>query len=575
MILPNSNWNFNNSSIEKPEAITSLDKIPSSITLSENMKRFSFTPKLTSGGGMKAFATFQPFTYVPVGTTITLTSQVGSITLTASATPSSGEFWTEVNPVTSTTAYLEKVAESIASTINQNLSFRNNYDVTKLNTQAYAVSKQYGSLYDLTATSSNTQVMFTNDGVGTSKFESQSYIDYSAFAELYIGDTPYSDNADKTTFEFIDSYRIDTNTQDVNLNPHVVGDYCEPILPIRNIVQSSQVYLMDKGELADGTQRPQLDVYGNQIRILRPYFILYGDSYRYVTNGQQKQYVMGQTPVSWVQLGALNKLNPYNMTDYVWLPQNVKKFSWLSTQPTKEITYDSHEYLQAIVKKTTNSGDFYLSITLNFYDGTFLKVDKPVKDYSELWGNISFDVSPTFWGVKNLETQNGKLVKDYTVQLFWDANGTLSSTDPKTYVMDRICYEENENIIFLNEFGGWDSLEFNGQIQESKSREITTLERTLPFDSNTTDAIDAEVSINLETVVSSVFSLETGLVSQDIIRHSRILSESSAIFIWDKELQNYRNIIINNISNDYDTTLRGGSISIEFVYSVNNNTIKR
>jgi hypothetical protein len=212
---------------------------------------------------------------------------------------------------------------------------------------------------------------------------------------------------------------------------------------------------------------------------------------------------------------------------------------------------------------------------VNFYDGTFTTVNKPLENYNGVWGNVSFDVSPTFWGIKNIETLNNKLVKDYTVRLYWDANGTLATSNAKTYKMDRLCYEENHNIIYLNQFGAWDSLEFNGQLQEDKSREITTLERNIPFNANTVDSINSEVKLNVDTKVNSEFSLETGLVSQEMIEYSKVLSKSSSVFIWDKELQSYRSIIITSIQNVYNTVLRGDSIGITFTYSVDNNTIKR
>jgi hypothetical protein len=574
MILPKNSWNYNNNKIEKAEAITSLSAFPSNITFSENVRTFTFTPKLTNAG-VKAYSVIQPFAYVPVGTEIRIQGQVANITLTASSTPTGNQFWTEATPVAPTAQYLERVAESIASTINQNLSFNNNYIVTLLNSQLAVTSKQYGSLYNVTSSTTNTSVIFRTDVLGTAFYESENYIDYSAFADLYIGETEYEDNADKYLFHFIDSYRIDSNTSEANVNPLIVGDYCEPILPYRNLVQANKVYMMDAGRFVDGSLYPQLDSFGNQKRLLKPYFFLYGDSYRYIVNGAQKKRTMGQTPIRWVQLGALNELNPYDITIYTWMPNNVKTFSWLTTQPVKEITYDSHEYLQCIVKKVTSNGNFYLSANVNFYDGTFTTVNKPLENYNGVWGNVSFDVSPTFWGIKNIETLNNKLVKDYTVRLYWDANGTLATSNAKTYKMDRLCYEENHNIIYLNQFGAWDSLEFNGQLQEDKSREITTLERNIPFNANTVDSINSEVKLNVDTKVNSEFSLETGLVSQEMIEYSKVLSKSSSVFIWDKELQSYRSIIITSIQNVYNTVLRGDSIGITFTYSVDNNTIKR
>lgn len=576
MILTPTMNNYNGGVQPATNYATILNDEPAEITLSENVNNFKFEPALT-GGGAKSLLLVQPLNYVAVGATITITSNYGSMVLTASATPSANEFWTNATVVTPTAAYLQQVAESIADAINQNISFNNSYIISLNSPNVTVYAKQYGSAFNFTASTSTPSTIYVFASAGSSYYESDNLTDYSCWAELYIGSTDYADTINKYEMEFVDKYIIDSAKNEANLAPSVVGDYVEPILPYRNNVSAYLAYLLDKGQFSDGTLYPQLDHFGNQKKHLKPYFILYGDSFRYITNGQKKRYTKGCSKIRWVQLGAFDKLLPYNMADYTWLPNNTKNVKWMTTAPKfKTVTYTSHEYLQLICKKTATSNTYWLSITCNFYDGTSVVVNKPAQSANNISGNISFDVSPTALDIQSIETSNGKLIDTYEVKLVW-GNFTPNNAQSQTryYVVDRECYENKKQIIFLNEFGAWDSLEFLGQITEEIDRDVENIQRNLPSNANDVDAISEEVAINISSNVQSSFTLHSGLLSEEYVKWSKKIVESSAVFIWDETYLKYRNIIITDFDIVYDTKLRADSVSITFTYTTTNNTIKR
>ena len=151
----------------------------------------------------------------------------------------------------------------------------------------------------------------------------------------------------------------------------------------------------------------------------------------------------------------------------------------------------------------------------------------------------------------------------------------------KTYVIDRNCYTHKQEVIFCNEFGGWDALEFLGEVQEDIEKSSISIERGIPSLANKPDdysvsrATNTEVTLNVSTDVKSVFSIHTGLMSEEHYRWSKKLLESSAVFIWDDSVKEYRSIIVTDNDYNFDTMNEGGSLSISFTYATSNNSANR
>lgn len=588
MIIPVDSWSYDNNANELSDASTKLILSPSDVTLSENMRNFEFVPTQSLTLPTLSEVSIKPIAYIPVGSMITITSYYATITLTASSTPSVGEFWT--NPTAlATPSYFSQVAQSIADAISQSLSFASNYNTT-LATSSYITvrAKQNGDIYDLTFSSDVPSSFLVAYVLGSYKYLSQTFLDYSCFCEIYIDYAEFQTVFTKYNSTLVDTYRIDSNTSTANIDVKVIKNYLNPILPIHYTTPSSVVYYMDMGELSNGILNPSLDEMGVQKRLILPYFVLYGDSFKYVANGQRKRYTKGVSAVRWVQLGAYDELNPYNMLDYTWIPNVSKTFKWLTSCPQfKVVTYDSHEYVQTICKKTSIVGNYGLVIDYKFYDGLTYQEIRPTFPYEGVStngvnGNISFDVSPTALDIASVETLNGKLVESYSVRLRWEtAPSVFSFSDSKKYTFDRGCYSKKKNVIFLNEFGAWDSIEFKGQISKEVNKEYSNIQRVLPFNANTIEGISSEVSLNIETDITTLYTLNSGLLnnSNNIVGEhldwaSKIV-ESSSVYIWDETLNKYRNIIIVDYVYGTDTKINGDSISITYRYTTDTNTISR
>ena len=575
VLLPYTSWATDNGANEVPNAFTTLHSYPATIVLSENVNNFNFEPLLSTASPAYAITNIQVIGYVTPGETITIQSALGTITLTASVNPTVNEFYTEA-VATATPLYLSQVAYSIADTINQSLAFNTNYNTSLSGTQVTVTAKQYGELPDMTSSTSSANINVLAFG-GVAEYESQTVIDYQGFAQIYAGRENYNETVNKYNSQLLDTFILDTGQSDTDVVFPVVKNFIEPLLPDKVLTPSSNYYAMDLGVTNTGATINDLDSFGNKKRLLIPYFVAYGDSFKYVTNGQRKNFVRGVSPVRWMQLGAFDYLMPYNMIDYVWIPDTSKSFSFLTSCPNlKTVSYDSHEYLQMICQKPTKTLNFNIDVRYNFYDGTSITDSRPAMSYTNLAGNISLDVSPTIIDITGIETTNGKLVDRYQVRVRWETStGVYSYSTWKTYVMDRTCYRNKKEVIFLNEYGAWDSLEFRGEIIEELNREVLQIERNLPANANTLQGVSTEVKLNINTMAVSKYTLRSGLINDSHIDWVKRMIESSSVYIWDASVNKYRNIMITDYNWSNDTKPTADSLTIVFNYSTDNNTITR
>ena len=574
-----SNWLQDNARNEKSNAITTLKTAPSKITLSENTSNFTFEPVKTGQNPTESVAVIQVAGYIAVGEEITIKSDKTSITLKASETPSSNGFYTEsTTPLgPQLVPYLQTVAESIADTLNQSLSLFNNYTVTLFNSTVVVTANFADPSFDFTTLSSTSNAIVLINQQGTAEFLSQEQINYTAFCNVYVGSQLYDQPVSKADCIYVGTKLIDSSTQEANITVGAVGNYLNHILPLKSLSAYDGYYQMDKGEKAGGLVIPNEDEYGNVNLIMRPYFLEYGDKFSYVTNQTKKSYTKGVSEVRWMQLGSFDKLLPYDMSEYVWNTNNPFSFRWLTSCPnTKTVTYNSHEYLQVICKFSNVQQDFNLQVYCNFYDGTSTTVNKSTYNSKNIGGNISFDVSPTALDIKGIEQANGKNIDYYEVRLRWTYKGNQTGTSQlKRYKYDRNCYTDSKEVIFVNEYGAWDSLEFRGECIDTLDRSIDTIARALPFNANTDDSVSSEVSINITTDVTSEYTLNTGILPTEMLKWSKKLAESSAVFIWDNDYNKYRSIIVKDTSYVNDSVQTGLNLQMTFTYGTSNNTVKR
>lgn len=564
MIIPIS-WNNDNSGQEKADAMTRLISSPDEITLSENLRNFLFRPvETTPGSEVKASLSVLVNGYIALGETITFQFVGFTIVLTANAIPTSGQFWTlPTLPVPVTAAYLQAVAESIAQTLLAILSVRNSYNVSLVGGSSFALTAlNYGPAFDITATSTSALIL-TSALSGSAKYVSQSKIDYSAWATLFIGNNEvFSQIVTKNLAIEADDYSIDSGQSDVNLSVGVVSDFVTPILPKKSLTPSNVANAMEIDQLGD--------------RLLRPYFLVYGDSWREVINGQKKKFTKGVTPIRWVQLGAADLLRPYNMGECVWIPTSPNTFKWLSSAPEKEVTYNSHEYLQLICKYNPLVNiNYNIQLKILFYDGTSVVVNKPTLQTgpypSYLFGNVSFDISPLSLDLQAIEASNLKQIDTYEVKIKWTATGGATGySQIRTYKFDRDCNDKSNQIMFLNEFGGWDCLEFRGESQNSIDRSTSVIQRVLPPNANKAAAINYNLNVNIQTNTTENVTIHSGLLKKEVYDWAAKLFDSPAIYLWNADLADYEAINVVEFEYGFDTKQGAGSISLTYNRTQNN-----
>ena len=573
IILPN--WQSNNSGQEESGAITSLSSFPDEVILSGNTSNFQFSLKPALQPFQKAFLFINIGAYIQEGETLEITSSVATTKIEASSLPSNGEFFTEASP-TATAQYLQKVAQSIADALKQSLTFSNNYIIILQNSGVVLSALEYGSQFDISAVSSSPSIALQSD-IGTSRFQSQNYIDYSAIATLYVGNEKFCTTVDKYAAIEIDNYTISSYKELSNLVVNTMSDFVAPVLPIKQTAPSSDFFAMDSGTTGAGVSIASEDEFGEKRFVIRPYFLVYSDEYRYKKGGEKKRYVTGVSPVRWVQLGAVDSLQPYDMNGYIWMPRSTKPFKWLTSFPVeKYVTYNSHEFTQLICKLPSAGGVFWLETKFTFYDGSFVTIQGQQNNYSGIGGNVSFDISPVVFDLKGVELNNGKLVDGYEVSLNWvSSGGSVNVSEARRFKVDRNQYKSSQNFIFLNEFGAWDSLEFKGDLVESLARSTKSIRRALPFNANKQDSVSSEVSLNVETLVNTVNSANSGILSIEVYRWVKKMLESSSLYLWNETLQQYESIVIESHDYEINTDLWGKSLSITYRKGVENNTINR
>jgi len=574
-----STWLQDNSRQEKSNAITTLISVPNKITLSENMSNFKFKPVKTGYTPQNSTAIIQIGAYVPIGTEVVMRSGAVSIVLTASLTPSTNEFiTTAIPPIGSQLVeYVQMVAESIADTLNQSLALFNNYSVLIFNGAASVTANRADSYYDFTTLTTTSNSILLINQLGAAEFLSQEQIGYTSFCNIYVGSQLYDSVVQKNDCIYAGTKLIDSSTQESNIAASSVGNYLNHILPLKSLTPFDGFYQMDKGVSSGGLVIPNEDDFGTVNLLLRPYFLEYGDKFSYVENQTKKSYTKGVSEIRWMQLGSFDELLPYDMSEFVWNPSNPFSFKWMTSCPnSKRVTYNSHEFIQTICKHSSVSRGFYLQVFCYFYDGTSTRIDKDVQDSQNIGGNVSFDVSPLALNIKGIEQGNVKMVDYYDVRLVWSYNGLSDgSSSFKRFRFDRNCYTDSKEVIFVNEYGAWDSLEFRGEIVEGLSRGTRTIKRTTPSNANTVESISSEVSININTEVQTYFTLNTGLLATDMVKWSKKLSESSAVYIWDENYSKYRSILIKETSYVLDSVQTGSNLEMIYTYTTQNNTISR
>jgi hypothetical protein len=143
--------------------------------------------------------------------------------------------------------------------------------------------------------------------------------------------------------------------------------------------------------------------------------------------------------------------------------------------------------------------------------------------------------------------------------------------------MKRICNKKVNNVIFLNEFGVWDSLNFTGEVDKNVERDVEYLQRPISINTPNTgfNTPSDEIQIPVNMNVRDTYTLTSELINKDSYNHlSRILN-SSAVFIYSQEDNRYKAIKIEEYDYSANTLNDQNTFIMTYSFTVNNNYITR
>lgn len=610
MNIPNS-WQYNNNAANNNSTTnvipTVLNQEPERIKASENIITLSFLAQNQNTSARKAKMTIRVNGNVASGQTLTLQSSVGfTLSFKSSLTPSYNEFWTEATSFN--IPYRTKVAESIASELANNLNISNYYNVQSLGTDIIVEAKEFGSIYTINPISTVTglTLLIPQSNNGENRFITENLIDYSLFVDVYSTDTVIGQvvnkadlNGSNPSVRFVDRILIPFSGNEldpktpINING-LVGQFVDVQLPRQSSVATNiQFNTIDQSAINN-----------QQTPISNQYFVIYGDSFRYTSNGDRKYRTQGQSSVLTVQNACFDVLKYYTLSDYIFDYTLTSPFKFLSDCPNvassptlagawlpnvdfrtaKEVTMSAVEFLQFIqvyneIGSITNR--VALELECYFNDGTSQVFDKfDATGYiipMGKGGNISIDVSPNALGLQGIEGLAGKFIEYYTIRMFWNINDTTNRyySQYRAYKLSRICNEAPERIIWFNSLGGWDSIELAGNSSFGIEVDKKNIETTIPFDANTAQSLSIELNKTLSVNAKEAYTMSTGFVDISQYKWLSGLVKSPSVFMLDVRNNGWSSVQIANYDYSFNNIDNTFSMTLTYQLSSGTNTISR
>lgn len=569
MNIPTS-WRYVETPMTKTGTLDSqLFREPNKFVASENMIAYEFLPTEINSLATYSSITINVIDAVAPSETIQIQAFNNNITLIASLTPTTNEFFT---PNSGTFNNRVITAEQIANELSNNLAFSQYYNVSSQDFTIIITAKVYGSGYDITFTGTSNIVEISNVS-GSDKYKYNQYTDFNNYYTIYVAplQSEYGVDQDKYLYTPASEYQIPFSSTSLNFNVNeVIKNYVEHVLPTK--------------KLNIGFSVKELDKVTDKLPILRAFFVEWGSVYRYITNGESKKNIQGVTSIRWVQCGAQHKLNYYTLNSYVLDPTQTTPFSFLTSRPDyTPVTYTSHQYIQFIFKRTYPifaTGTLQLKIDVVFMDGTTQSNTLGNYNYELLGGNLSFDVSPSALNLQGIEQIAGKIIQTYSVCVVWtNLTGTFYS-NKHYYTLLPACLNEKVNIIWFNDFGAWDSHEFYGTQTKQQTRQTTSYTKNIPFSANTNVGVLSKAASEEVNIINNInhntnYTISSGLMNIDFYNFMVGITKSTAVYLYDSTEKQYVSINIVDFAVDYNNRNSEFNMKITYNYTVDNNTITR
>ena len=574
--LPASWLLSNNAQINSVNVYSTISSNPKQFSASENVVNYIFGNNINTGIHSPTQLKLTVTGAISTAGSITLKNGVMTLVLTGSTTPSTNQFLINSG---ATGADRTIMAQSIAYELRSNLTFNQYYNVYAQGAVVFIKARAIGTKYNFDIPLLNAGVIISggilpNNTNSTNQFAWQALIDYNAFVEVYVAEGIYGQTINKNFSILADIYNVLPTMEErwAIDTADSIKHYVDVVLPTKRTTPVIVVKELDK----------QIDNNGNKLLpVVRPFYIVWGTEYRFAKGLEKKKFISGVSDVRFVLNGAFGLLEDYNFNPYILDLTSTFSAKLMTSSPQgKDTNYDSHEYFNIYKKfNTFELGAFGVEVTYKFYDGTTEVISYTIPNPQLYNGTISIDVSPDTIRVAQIETVNGKLVDTYEVKLYW----TISSssvryyTQSRQYTMKRICNVNTNNVIFLNEFGVFETLNFTGEIVKNVERDVEYLKRPIGINTPNTgfSTISDEISLPANMTINDKITITSELISQEQYNWlSRILS-ASAVFIYDKAGSRYRAINIDDYNYEYNSQSETAMFTLTYSNTVNNNYITR
>ena len=543
-------WRFQTLAQQRTGEPVEIDLSPPKLRLSENTSyhRLRFREQSVPNQGL-AEATIRVLFAVPEGQVLRITNGFYTVELTGSSTPTFNQFYT----VNGGSSFLirTQVAESIAYELQNHPLFGNNYDVWCISDTVYIKAVDSGANFSL-AIDPVTNLTYTFVA-GSDRYLATGFIDYTAFCNVNVGNWRYGQQTDRYDSFIADTFSIPftppNNTFDVSQSVASSVDY---ILPRKRRLQGFLPFVQD-GHLGQ--------------YILRPYFLLYGNSFRYAANAEKKLSTAGVTEIKWVQNGGVGQLDSYSLDQYVlnFFSSNTLRF--LTNKPVEKwVDRDSHEYIQFITSETTTNVSIGLDVEIRYYDGTTETYLLGQTAFFAQAGNTSIDVSPNILGISVRETISGKRAYSYRLRL-WHQRVSYPKiySEYVSYKFNEKCHKPKRHLIWGNNLGAWDSYTF---VEEGSTLNVgqSSFKRMTPFNARPSEEL--ELVYDKESISSIRLSAN---LDKEHYKYLEGLINSTAIYYWNGSA--YVQLILEG--NDYDTDFSSTKVLNLTFRLLDNTTISR
>jgi hypothetical protein len=567
----------NNQQVKAGTNYSVIGSNPKMFSATENIVNYIFNNTTT---GVTPVNTRLVLTVVGLPSTttgsITLKNSFQTIKLTASNTPSVNQWF---NNGTGVTALARSVrAESIAYELRSNLIFNQYYNVWSQGAVIFIEARVAGTAYNFdTALLSSELIllggMTASNTNGTNTYNWQNLIDYNAFVEVYVAEGIYGDIINKNNSILADQLNItpyDNPNFAINISDSI-KPYVDIVLPTKRTSPVIVVKELDK----------QIDSFGNPLLpVVRPFYIVWGYEQRFGLGLEKKKSITGVSDIRFALNGAFGLLEDYNFSPYILDTTLTSSFKLMTSCPkVKDTNYDSQEYIHFYRKSNAiELGTFGLEVVYTFTDLTQATVSYTLGSYAGIDGTLSIDVSPNVLRLLNVEAVNGKLIDSYEVKVYWTTNSTLRYySESRIYNVKRICNPSTNNVIFVNEFGVFETLNFTGEVIKSVNRDVEYLQRPIGINTPNTgfNSISDEITIPVNMNVVDRFTITSDLISKAQYSWLSRMLASSSVFIYDQQGSRYRAINVQDFNYESNSLNETSSFSMTYSFTVNNNYITR